>query len=61
MFQLELKLSSKYPRKVQSRSNELDVLLTFMNYPSSIRNVIYTTNASNDQGVSETFNVDEQY
>ena len=34
--QFESKWSSKYPR-VQSWGNELDVLLTFMNDPSSIR------------------------
>jgi putative transposase len=46
MFQqLESKWSRKYPREVQSWANELDVLLTFMDYPSSIRSVIYTTNA----------------
>jgi putative transposase len=46
MFQqFESKWSGKYPREVQSWANELDVLLTFMNYPSSIRSVIYTTNA----------------
>ncbi|AIE59878.1 transposase [Bacillus methanolicus MGA3] len=39
------KWSSKYPREVQSWANELDVLLTFLDYPSSIRSVIYTTNA----------------
>ncbi|GMB08364.1 mutator family transposase [Thermolongibacillus altinsuensis] len=43
--QFELKWSSKYPREVQSWTNELDVLLTFMDYPNSIRSVIYTTNA----------------
>src|SRR5690606_20366503 len=41
MFQqFESKWSSKYPREVQSWANELDVLLTFMDYPSSIRSVI---------------------
>jgi putative transposase len=46
MFQqFESKWSGKYPREVQSWANKLDVLLTFMNYPSSIRSVIYTTNA----------------
>ena len=46
MFQqFESKWSSKYPREVQSWANDLDVLLTFMDYPSSIRSVIYTTNA----------------
>ncbi|MED4953080.1 IS256 family transposase, partial [Bacillus cereus] len=46
MFQqFESKWSNKYPREVQSWANELDVLLTFMDYPSSIRSVIYTTNA----------------
>ncbi len=46
MFQqFESKWSSKYPREVKSRANELDVLLTFMDDPSSIRSVIYTTNA----------------
>jgi len=46
MFQqFESKWSSKYPREVQSWANELDVLLTFMDYPSSIRSLIYTTNA----------------
>jgi putative transposase len=46
MFQqFESTWSSKYPREVQSWANELDVLLTFMDYPGSIRSVIYTTNA----------------
>jgi putative transposase len=46
MFQqFESKWSSKYPREVQSWANELDVLLTCMDDPSSIRSVIYTTNA----------------
>jgi len=46
MFQqFESKWSSKYPREVQSWANELDVLLTFMDYLSCIRSVIYTTNA----------------
>ncbi|GCD81392.1 IS256 family transposase [Parageobacillus thermoglucosidasius] len=46
MFQqFESKWSSKYPREVQSWVNELDVLLTLMDYPSSIRSVIYMTNA----------------
>jgi len=43
--QFELKWSSKCPREVQSWANEPDVLLTFMDYPNSIRSVIYTTNA----------------
>jgi putative transposase len=30
--------------EVQSWTKEFDVLLTFMEYPSSIRNVIYTNN-----------------
>src|SRR5690606_10856756 len=42
MFQqFESKWSSKYPREVQSWANELDVLLTCMDDPSSIRSVIY--------------------
>ncbi len=46
MFQqFESKWSSKYPREVQSWANELDVLLTCMDDPGSIRSVIYTTNA----------------
>ncbi len=46
MFQqFESKWSIKYPREVQSWANELDVLLTFMDYPSSIRSMIYTMNA----------------
>ncbi|MBE2907613.1 MULTISPECIES: transposase [Anoxybacillus] len=46
MFQqFESKWSSKYRREVQSWANELDVLLTFMDDPSRIRSVIYTTNA----------------
>ncbi|MFD2076970.1 IS256 family transposase [Geobacillus jurassicus] len=46
MFQqFESKWSSKHPREVQSWANELDVLLTFMDDPNSIRSVIYTTNA----------------
>ncbi|RKO62424.1 Transposase [Caldibacillus debilis GB1] len=43
--QFESKWSIKYPREVQSWANELDVLLTFMDDPSSIRSMIYTTNA----------------
>ncbi|PDM38744.1 IS256 family transposase, partial [Parageobacillus yumthangensis] len=40
MFQqFQSKWSREYPREVQSWANELDVLLTFMNYPSSIRSV----------------------
>jgi len=39
------KWSKKYPREVQSWEQDLDVLLTFMKYPTSIRSVIYTTNA----------------
>ncbi len=46
MFQqFESKWSSKYPREVQSWAHEWDVLLTFMEYPSRIRSVIYTTHA----------------
>lgn len=46
MFQqFESKWFSKYSREVQSWTNELDVLLIFMDDPSSIRSVIYTTNA----------------
>src|SRR5690606_7826258 len=46
MFQqFESKWSSKYPREVQSLANELDVLLICMDDSSSIRSVIYTTNA----------------
>jgi putative transposase len=46
MFQqFQSKWSGKYPKEVQSWANELDVLLTFMKYPSSIRSVIYTMNA----------------
>ena len=33
------------PERSASWANELDVLLTFMDDPSSIRSVIYTTNA----------------
>ena len=36
--------SKKYPKEVQSWENDLPVLLTFMDYPSTIRSVIYTTN-----------------
>ncbi len=43
--QFESKWWGKYPREIQSWENELDVLLTFMDYPSSIRSVIYKTNA----------------
>jgi putative transposase len=39
------KWSKKYPKEVQSWEHDLDVLLTFMKYPTSIRSVIYTTNA----------------
>lgn len=38
------KWSKRYPREVQSWENELNALLTFMDYPNSIRSVIYTTN-----------------
>lgn len=34
----------RYPKEVASWESDLPVLLTFMNYPSSIRKVIYTTN-----------------
>jgi putative transposase len=45
MFQqFESKWSGKYPREVQTWANELDVLLTFMSYPISIRSMTYTTN-----------------
>lgn len=41
MFQqFQSKWSREYPREVQSWANELDVLLTFMDYPSSIRSCI---------------------
>lgn len=46
MFQqFESKWSSKYPRENKSWGNELDVILTLMDYPSSIPSVIYSTNA----------------
>lgn len=35
---------SKYPKVVKSWEEDLDVLLTFLDYPSSIRPMIYTTN-----------------
>lgn len=38
------KWSKRYPREIQSWENELNALLTFMDYPNSIRSVIYTTN-----------------
>jgi putative transposase len=34
----------KYPKEVASWEQNLDVLLTFLKYPTSIRSVIYTTN-----------------
>lgn len=34
----------KYPKEVQSWEKDLPVLLTFLDYPSTIRSVIYTTN-----------------
>lgn len=34
----------KYPKVIQSWERDLDVLLTFLQYPSSIRPMIYTTN-----------------
>ena len=43
--EFEKKWSKKYAREVQSWEKDLDVLLTFMKYPLSIRSVIYTTNA----------------
>lgn len=42
--QFRAKWSKRYPKEVQSWDNDLSVLLTFLNYPSSIRSVIYTTN-----------------
>lgn len=35
---------SKHPKVVKSWEKDLDVLLTFLDYPSSIQRVIYTTN-----------------
>lgn len=35
---------SKHPKIVKSWEDDLDVLLTFLDYPSSIRRMIYTTN-----------------
>jgi len=35
---------SKHPKIVKSWEEDLDVLLTFLDYPSSIQRVIYTTN-----------------
>jgi putative transposase len=44
-FQLfEEKWKSRYPKEIQSWLKDLPVLLTFLNYPSSIQSVIYTTN-----------------
>lgn len=38
------KWESKYPKEVQSWEKDLPVLLTFLDYPSAIHSVIYTTN-----------------
>lgn len=38
------KWEKKYPKEVQSWENDLPVLLTFLDYPSDIHSVIYTTN-----------------
>lgn len=38
------KWCKKYPKEVQSWEKDLSVLLTFLDYPSTIRSVIYTTN-----------------
>jgi transposase-like protein len=38
------KWAHKYPKEVASWEKDLPVLLTFLDYPSSIRSVIYTTN-----------------
>lgn len=35
---------SKHPKVVKSWEEDLDVLLTFLDYPSSIQRVVYTTN-----------------
>ncbi|MEF3331729.1 IS256 family transposase [Oceanobacillus oncorhynchi] len=35
---------TKHPKIVKSWEEDLDVLLTFLDYPSSIRRIIYTTN-----------------
>src|SRR5699024_3816763 len=34
---------SKHPKVVKSWEKDLDVLLTFLDYPSSIQRIIYTT------------------
>ncbi|WP_416150336.1 IS256 family transposase [Salipaludibacillus sp. HK11] len=36
--------AKKYPKVVQSWERDLDILLTFLQYPSSIQPMIYTTN-----------------
>jgi putative transposase len=38
------KWSKKYPKEIQSWEKDLPVQLTFLDYPSTIRSVIYTTN-----------------
>jgi putative transposase len=38
------KWEKKYPKEVQSWEKDLPVLLTFLDYPSDIHSVIYTTN-----------------
>jgi putative transposase len=38
------KWSKKYPKEVHSWEEDLPVLLSFIDYPSTIRSVIYTTN-----------------
>lgn len=40
----EKKWESRYPKEIESWSKDLPVLLTFLNYPSCIQSVIYTTN-----------------
>jgi putative transposase len=42
--QFKDKWQKRYPREVQSWEKDLPTLLTFLNYPSAIRSVIYTTN-----------------
>lgn len=41
----EVKWDSKYPSISRSWRNNWPELITFLKYPSDIRNVLYTTNA----------------
>ena len=42
--EVQSKWGKKYPRKLKSWEENLPTLLTFYNYPASIRPMVYTTN-----------------